>query len=97
MANRIPIVASIQVHENWILSLNFADGKQNTIDMKPYLDFGVFQALKDPALFAQARISFGTVEWPGGIDLDPEWLAAQPLSDRLQVAEPEAPYGNEPK
>jgi hypothetical protein len=27
-----------------------------------------------PVLFNQVRISFAAVEWPGGIDLDPEIL-----------------------
>ena len=42
--------------------------------MKPFLDFGVFQDLKDQTIFQQVRISFDTIEWPGGIDLDPEFV-----------------------
>lgn len=42
--------------------------------MKPFLDFGVFRNLKDETAFGQVRVSFDTIEWPGGIDLDPEFV-----------------------
>ncbi|MCZ7665730.1 MAG: DUF2442 domain-containing protein [Chloroflexi bacterium] len=42
--------------------------------MKPYLDFGVFQMLREYAHFQQVRVSFDTSKWGGGIDLDPEFV-----------------------
>jgi len=42
--------------------------------MRPFLDFGVFRNLKDEAIFRQVSVSFDTIEWPGGIDLDPEFV-----------------------
>jgi hypothetical protein len=30
--------------------------------------------LAEPAFLAKVRVAFGTVEWPGEIDLDPEEL-----------------------
>ena len=33
---------------------------------------GVFAALRDPALFAQVRVEWGAVTWPGGLDLAPD-------------------------
>ncbi len=33
---------------------------------------GVFAALADPALFAQVRIEYGAVTWPGDLDLAPD-------------------------
>jgi hypothetical protein len=30
--------------------------------------------LKDKTLFGKVKISFDTIEWPGGIDLDPEMI-----------------------
>ena len=31
--------------------------------MKPYLDKGIFAALRDPSLFRSVRVSFDTIEW----------------------------------
>ena len=42
--------------------------------MQPYLDFGVFKRLKDIQAFQQVRVSFNTLEWQSGVDLDPEFI-----------------------
>ena len=42
--------------------------------MKPYLDFGVFRKIQDPSVFETVHISFDTVAWESGADLDPEFV-----------------------
>ena len=42
--------------------------------MKPYLDLGIFQELKDVKLFRTVRKSFDSIEWDNEADLDPEIL-----------------------
>jgi hypothetical protein len=42
--------------------------------MKPYLDLGLFQELRDLSLFKTVRTSFDTIEWENEADLDPELL-----------------------
>ena len=42
--------------------------------MSAYLDHGVFAQLRNPALWQAVNIAFDSIEWPGGIDLDPEVL-----------------------
>lgn len=42
--------------------------------MKPYLDLGIFQELKDLKLFNTVKTSFDTIEWANEADLDPELL-----------------------
>jgi len=42
--------------------------------MKPMLDFGVFQRIKNIEAFKRVRIAFDTIEWECGIDLDPEYV-----------------------
>jgi len=56
------------------LLIVFADGERRVFDVSPYLDHGVFQALREPAVFNSARISFDTVAWASGADLCPEVL-----------------------
>jgi hypothetical protein len=62
------------------LELEFEDGVQGVLDMSPYLDFGVFSRLKDPEAFQSVKVSFDTLEWSCGPDLDPEWIR-----DHIQV------------
>jgi len=45
--------------------------------MKPLLAFGVFQWISDLEMFRQARVSFDTIEWSCGADLDPEFVYAK--------------------
>ena len=42
--------------------------------MKPYLDFGVFRKIKDPEIFETVHVSFDTIAWKSGADLDPEFV-----------------------
>ena len=44
--------------------------------MKPVLDFGVFKRIKDYNAFKRVRVSFDTIEWECGVDLDPEYVYA---------------------
>jgi hypothetical protein len=37
---------------------------------------GVFAALADPSLFAQVKLDYGAVAWPGDLDLAPDAMHA---------------------
>jgi hypothetical protein len=52
----------------------FDNGETRLFDLTPYLDQGVFRALRDSPDFAQARVVDGSVEWPGEIDLSYDTL-----------------------
>ena len=56
------------------LELTFENKEIKIFDMKPYLDTGLFKTLKDENFFKMVKISFDTIEWPNGVDLDPEVL-----------------------
>jgi hypothetical protein len=45
--------------------------------MKPYLDFGIFNLIKDYKSFEKVTVSFDTIEWESGADLDPEFVYAK--------------------
>ena len=69
-----PAVVKAVPNPDFTLLLGFDNGEEGILDIKPYLDFGVFSRLKDPALFNQVRVAFDTVEWECGVDLDPEFV-----------------------
>lgn len=69
-----PSVKSVTPTEDYLLSIDFDNGESGILDMKPYLDFGVFQRLRERNAFSRVRVSFDTIEWDSGIDLDPEFV-----------------------
>ena len=60
--------------QDYKLRLMFENGECRVFDLKPYLNLGRISELKDEELFNKVRVSFDTVEWPNGVDLDPEFL-----------------------
>jgi hypothetical protein len=68
------------------LDIRFDDGVGGVVDLKARLFGPVFEALKDPALFAQVGVDeFGAVCWPNGADLAPDALHEQ-LKNGAQAA-----------
>jgi hypothetical protein len=72
-----PAVIKVVPGENYVLAIDFDNGESGTLDMKPFLDFGVFQRLKDIAAFQRVRVAFDAIEWDAGVDLDPEFVYAE--------------------
>ncbi len=57
------------------LRVEFDDGTNGIVALEQRLFGPVFEPLRDPALFAQARVDeFGAVCWPNGADLAPDAL-----------------------
>jgi hypothetical protein len=57
------------------LKVVFVDGLTGTVDLSGVVHSpkaGVFAALADLAFFAQVRLNYGAVTWPGGLDLAPD-------------------------
>jgi hypothetical protein len=69
-----PSVKKVAPSEDYLLLIDFDNGESGILDMKPFLDFGVFRKLKEPNAFNRVRVSFDTIEWDSGVDLDPEFV-----------------------
>jgi hypothetical protein len=67
-------VCEVKAAPDHLLHLVFNTGEERYFDMKPYLEYPVFKRLQNPAFFSLARIDYGTVTWPGDIDIAPETL-----------------------
>ncbi|MEK6748657.1 MAG: DUF2442 domain-containing protein [Pseudomonadota bacterium] len=67
-------VVQVEVGADYTLILDFENGERRIFDMQPYMDKKPFMKIKDARLFAQARVDYGTVVWPGNIDIAPETL-----------------------
>lgn len=67
-------ITNVKALTNYKLELTFENSEQRVFDMKPYLSIGIFSELKDLSLFQSVHVSFDTIEWNNGADLDPETL-----------------------
>lgn len=67
-------VAAVTPTEDYKLHLRFADGSRKVYDMRPLLEWTVFEPLRNPGLFLQGHVDGGTVVWTDDIDIAPEEL-----------------------
>jgi hypothetical protein len=77
-----PSVKAVIPGDNHTLTVFFDNGEDGVLDMRPMLDFGVFQRLKDHDSFGLVRVAFDTIEWPCGVDLDPEFVYARCMAHK---------------
>lgn len=62
---------------NHRFELRFNDGRVGTIDVRQLIDQGpgtLFAALRDEALVRRFELTYGTLAWPGELDVAPEYL-----------------------
>lgn len=83
-------VAAVEVIADHRLRLTFVDGTVGDVSFAADEWRGVFEPLRDPAFFAQVSVDpqWGTVVWPGGLDMAPE-----PLYDEARRNAVAAPAG----
>ncbi len=72
-------IKDVKPQDNYLLLLTFENGEIRQFDMKPYLDYGIFQELKDLRLFKTVKKSFDSIEWDNEADFDPEVLYQKSL------------------
>jgi hypothetical protein len=82
-------VTELEYRGGHVLRLHFSDGRVGDVDLADRLRGPVFEPLRDPERFAEAFVDdeLGTVAWPNGADVAPEFLydALLPIKG---VAEP---------
>ena len=67
-----PEVKDVLPQKDYTLHLWFTNGEEGILDMKPYLDKGIFQALKDEKMFNTVTPFIGTIQWENQADLCPD-------------------------
>jgi hypothetical protein len=70
-------VTSVIAFPDARLQVTFVDGTGGEIQMKRFLSNSgvngtIFEPLRDPAIFVQAQVVLGAVQWPNGADLAPD-------------------------
>jgi hypothetical protein len=76
MERRFERAVAVRVLRPYVLEVTFDDGVRREVDIEPLFWGEVFRPLRDPDLFAQATVDpdWGSVYWPTGADLAPEFL-----------------------
>jgi hypothetical protein len=59
------------------LQVTFVDGATGTVEMgdflaSPQVNGTIFEALRNPEVFADAQVVTGAIQWPNGADLAPD-------------------------
>lgn len=67
-------VVSVQALPGYLLKLRFENGEYRLFDMSTLIDKKPFNRLKASNTFFGAHVDYGTVVWPGNIDIAPETL-----------------------
>lgn len=70
-------ITEVQATDDHRLILKFDNNERRVFNLSPYLSIGRFAELRDINVFKQIGISFDTVEWKNGLDIDPEFLYAK--------------------
>ena len=86
-------VVAVKVLPDYHLELQFANGELRCFDARPLLSMKPWSRIASPQLFERAKIVYGTVVWPGEIDIAPETLYDDSIP--MTVHEPSESY--EPK
>lgn len=87
----LPRVRKVIHIRDYILELEFADGRRAQMDFKDRIAGrgGVFAPLQDVEFFRQVRVDTeaGTICWPNEVDLDPDALYSEATGTPLPKPE----------
>ena len=67
-----PRVVNVKPQNDYTLYLLFTNGEEGILDMKPYLEKGIFRELQDISVFNSVRPFIGTIQWANEADLCPD-------------------------
>jgi len=78
-------IKDVKPLEDYHLLLKFENNEEKIFDVKPYLEIGKFQELKDKNLFNSVKVCFDSIEWANQLDLDPELLYEKSYNKREKL------------
>jgi len=75
-------VISVESLSDYRIALQFEDGLQKIVNIKPFIGKGISTALEDETFFRQVAIeSGGGIYWPNGYDFCPNFLYEEVQAD----------------
>lgn len=80
-----PRIKKVKPQEDYSLLLQFDNDEWRIFNVAPYLDKGIFKALKSREMFFSVTVIDGTVQWQNEADFCPDTLYLE--SESCNVAE----------
>ncbi len=68
------LINKIEVEEDYILCVEFNDGRRKRVDLSPYLSKGIFTQLKDKNYFQRVKNNRYFISWPNNQELSSDTL-----------------------
>ncbi len=79
-----PRIKEVYPNDDYTLSILFDNNEKRIFDVKPYLDKGIFNQLKDRRIFNSVKPFLGSIQWVNGLDFCPDTLYLESkISDNL--------------
>jgi hypothetical protein len=79
-------IVDVKPLEDFHLEITFENNEKRIFDAKPYLSKGIFSELQNTQFFNTVHVSFDTIEWENGADLDPELLYEKSVSAKEKTS-----------
>ncbi len=70
-------IKKLSPQPNWVLSVLADDGRVGIFDVRPYLEYEAFEALRDYSEFLKVSNGGYFVEWDCGADLSADTIEAR--------------------
>lgn len=72
-----PRVKNAVPDKDYTVKIVFDNGEEKLFNVKPYLEKGIFQELKNMQIFKTVRPVMGSIQWKNGQDFCPDTLYLQ--------------------
>lgn len=69
-----PRVKEVAYKSPYQLIITFLNNEVKLFDVQPYLQYPIYEALKDESFIKKAHVQYGTIVWNNEIDFDPDAL-----------------------
>ena len=81
----LPRVSAVEAYPDYHLLLTFRNGEQRVFDASELMNLPAYKKARD--MFTSARVEFGTVIWPGDVDISPEtlYLRSVPVENAMEA------------
>ena len=67
-------VVRVSALPDFHIDIEYENGERRRFDMRPLLAIKPWNRIAAPGIFSRVSVDYGTVVWPGDIDIAPETL-----------------------
>lgn len=67
-----PKIIDVAALADYNVLITYENSEKRILSLVPFFEAGLFFELKNEELFKTVKVSFDTIEWDNGIDIDPE-------------------------